>query len=74
MIIRGRNHYPQDLELSAESSHGPLLRSNGGAAFSIEEGGEERAVLVHEIERNRESEAGQIVEVSQERPAEGSRA
>jgi amino acid adenylation domain-containing protein len=33
VIIRGRNHYPQDLELTAERSS-PLLRPGCGAAFA----------------------------------------
>ncbi|MFD3167091.1 amino acid adenylation domain-containing protein [Herpetosiphon sp. NSE202] len=50
IIVRGRNVYPQDLELTAERSH-PALRENGGAAFAIELDGNERLVLVHEINR-----------------------
>ncbi|HYX23108.1 MAG TPA: AMP-binding protein, partial [Thermoanaerobaculia bacterium] len=56
IIVRGRNHYPQDVELTAQRSH-PALRPRGGAAFSVEAGGEERLVVVHELERHRESEA-----------------
>jgi amino acid adenylation domain-containing protein len=52
VIIRGRNHYPQDLELTAERAH-PDLRPGNGAAFSVELGGEERLVVVHEVERHR---------------------
>lgn len=51
IIIRGRNHYPQDIELTAERSH-PALRSGCGAAFSVDENGTESLVVVHEIERN----------------------
>ncbi|RMH26274.1 MAG: fatty acyl-AMP ligase, partial [Planctomycetota bacterium] len=40
IIIRGRNHYPQDLEASAEASH-PSLRPGCGAAVSVEVAGEE---------------------------------
>ncbi|HEY0604991.1 MAG TPA: condensation domain-containing protein, partial [Herpetosiphonaceae bacterium] len=50
IIIRGRNHYPQDIELTVAQSH-PGLRPAGGAAFSIEVGGEERLVVVQEVER-----------------------
>jgi acyl-CoA synthetase (AMP-forming)/AMP-acid ligase II len=50
IIIRGRNHHPQDLELTAERAH-PALRAGGGAAFSVDVGGEERLVLVQELER-----------------------
>lgn len=49
VIIRGKNHYPHDIERTAESAH-PALASGGGAAFSVDEEGEERLVLVHEIE------------------------
>jgi len=48
IIIRGRNHYPQDIELTAEKSH-PSLRPGCGAAFSVEVEGEERLVLVQEV-------------------------
>lgn len=50
IIIRGRNHTPQDIERTAEASH-PALRPGCGAAFSIDVGGEERLVIVHEVER-----------------------
>ncbi len=50
IILRGRNLYPQDVELTAERAH-PALRSGGGAAFAVDDGGEERLVVVHEIER-----------------------
>ncbi|XXF81242.1 amino acid adenylation domain-containing protein [Myxococcaceae bacterium GXIMD 01537] len=49
MILRGRNHYPQDAEHAVEGVH-PALRSGGGAAFTTETGGEERLVLVHEVD------------------------
>jgi amino acid adenylation domain-containing protein/non-ribosomal peptide synthase protein (TIGR01720 family) len=51
IIIRGRNLYPQDIELAAERSH-PMLRPGGGAAFAVEVAGEERLVVVQEIERS----------------------
>ena len=50
IIVRGRNHYPQDIERTVAQSH-PSLRQNSGAAFSIEKNGEERLVVVQEIER-----------------------
>ncbi|GCF09103.1 type I polyketide synthase [Dictyobacter arantiisoli] len=50
IIIRGSNHYPQDIEKTVETSS-KALRLNGGAAFSIEADGEERLVIVHEVER-----------------------
>jgi acyl-CoA synthetase (AMP-forming)/AMP-acid ligase II len=50
IIIRGRNLYPQDVELTVERSH-PALRPGCCAAFSIELGEEERLVAVQELER-----------------------
>ncbi len=49
IVIRGRNHYPQDLELTVERSEA-ALRPGGVIAFSIERGGEERLVLVSEVQ------------------------
>jgi acyl carrier protein len=50
IIIRGQNHYPQDIELTVENSH-PALRSNCGAAFTVEIEGVEQLVIVQEVER-----------------------
>jgi acyl-CoA synthetase (AMP-forming)/AMP-acid ligase II len=50
IIIRGQNHYARDIELTVEQSH-PALRPGCGAAFSIEVNGEERLVVVQEVER-----------------------
>ena len=50
IIIRGRNHYPQDIELTAEQSNS-VLRPGCGAAFSVEVAGAESLVVVQEIER-----------------------
>ncbi len=61
VILRGRNHYPQDLELTAEASH-PDLRPGNGAAFSVEVAGEERLVIVHEVERRRRDGFEEVAE------------
>ena len=50
IIIRGQNHYPQDIEKTVEKSH-PSLRPNCGAAFSVEVEGVEKLVVVQEVER-----------------------
>ncbi len=52
IIIRGRNLSPQDLEKTAEESY-PGLRPGCGAAFSVEVGGEERLVVVQELDPRR---------------------
>ncbi|HEX5746348.1 MAG TPA: amino acid adenylation domain-containing protein [Archangium sp.] len=49
IIIRGRNHYPQDIEMTVEQSH-PALRPGCGAAFALEVEGEERLVVVQEVD------------------------
>ena len=48
IIIRGSNHYPQDLELTVERSH-RVLRPACGAAFSTDLDGAERLVIVQEV-------------------------
>jgi natural product biosynthesis luciferase-like monooxygenase protein len=50
IIIRGRNHYPQDIELTVEQSH-PVLQQGCTAAFSVEVNGQERLVVASEVER-----------------------
>ncbi|ASS75351.1 hypothetical protein CIG75_10345 [Tumebacillus algifaecis] len=50
VIIRGRNYYPQDLEFCVQKSH-QAVHNNNGAAFSIELDGEEKLVIVQEVER-----------------------
>jgi acyl-CoA synthetase (AMP-forming)/AMP-acid ligase II len=51
VIVRGINHYPQDIERTAQAAH-PALRANCGAAFSVpDEHGEETLVIVQEVER-----------------------
>ncbi|MGV9679822.1 fatty acyl-AMP ligase [Nocardia sp. NPDC003482] len=49
MIINGRNLFPQDIEWSIESNH-PGLRRGGCAAFSAEVDGEERLIVVQELD------------------------
>ncbi|MFN6501577.1 MAG: amino acid adenylation domain-containing protein [Nostoc sp. DedQUE01] len=49
IIIRGRNIYPQDIELTAQRSHASL-RSGANAAFTVEVHQEERLVVVQELE------------------------
>lgn len=51
IIIRGINHYPQDIERTVQSQDS-ALRENCGAAFSVpDEHGEEGLVIVQEVER-----------------------
>ncbi|HXR64802.1 MAG TPA: condensation domain-containing protein, partial [Ktedonobacteraceae bacterium] len=51
IIIRGRNYYPQDIELVVEQSHS-ALRPGCGAAFSVEIANQEQLVVIHEAARH----------------------
>ena len=53
IIVRGTNHYPQDIEWTVQNLHS-ALRPDYGAAFSIEVKGEEQLVVVQEVERRSE--------------------
>lgn len=50
IIVAGHNHYPQDIEMTVERSH-PSIRPDCCAAFSADIAGEERLVIVAEVER-----------------------
>ncbi|MEB3269174.1 MAG: fatty acyl-AMP ligase, partial [Leptolyngbya sp.] len=50
IIIRGTNHYPQDIEWTVQHLS-DVLRPDYGAAFSIIDDGEEKLVVVQEVER-----------------------
>jgi acyl-CoA synthetase (AMP-forming)/AMP-acid ligase II len=51
IIIRGRNIYPEDIEMTAQNSHS-ALRTGNGAAFSIDIENQEQLVLIQEVERS----------------------
>ena len=51
IIVRGDNHYPQDIEWTIEQCH-EAFRPGCGAAFSIEGDGTEQLVVVFELERD----------------------
>lgn len=50
IILRGKNYYPQDIELCASQSD-PALKADGGAAFEVDRDGVARLVLVQEVNR-----------------------
>jgi acyl-CoA synthetase (AMP-forming)/AMP-acid ligase II len=50
LVLRGRNHHPQDIEETVQSVH-PKLRRGCGAAFEVERDGRARLVVVQEVER-----------------------
>jgi len=52
IIIRGRNHYPQDIEHTAETCHA-AVRPGCSAAFTLTIQGEERLVVAAEVDPRR---------------------
>jgi acyl-CoA synthetase (AMP-forming)/AMP-acid ligase II len=48
IIIRGRNLYPQDIEISVSKCH-HAFKSNSAAAFSVEINGVEELILLQEV-------------------------
>jgi acyl-CoA synthetase (AMP-forming)/AMP-acid ligase II len=56
IIVHGKNYYPHDLESAVETANAPV-RPGCVAAFAIEEGGEEKIVVVAEIERRHKMSA-----------------
>lgn len=50
IILRGRNYYAQDLELTAQASD-PSLGNGRTIAFSFDQAGVERVVIAHEFTR-----------------------
>lgn len=50
IVMRGKNHYPQDIELTVEKADQAII-SGASASFSVDIDGEERLIVVAEIER-----------------------
>lgn len=48
LVIRGRNHYPQDIEATVEAAH-PAVRAGCVAAFAIAKGATETLAVVAEV-------------------------
>lgn len=48
IIVAGRNHYPQDIEFSLQSSN-PVFRKGCGAAFAVTDQGKEHLVVMQEV-------------------------
>jgi amino acid adenylation domain-containing protein len=69
IILRGRNHYPQDIEQTVERSHAKL-RPGSGAAFSVDVSGEERLVVAWEIESHSGAEIGAVTAAVRQAVAE----
>lgn len=69
IILRGRNLHPEDIEHSLNTCH-PDVRTGGGAAFAVEDAGEERLVVAQEIVRHPSADHAAIVRAIQTAVAE----
>ena len=50
IVIKGRNHYPQDIEKTVEETNS-WIRPSGVASFSVDIKGEEKLIVLAEVER-----------------------
>ncbi len=69
IIIRGLNHYPQDIEATVQSVS-PLLRQGRGVAFSLERKDGEELVIVQELAVPSGSSMGELLPKLAERVLE----
>jgi 8-amino-7-oxononanoate synthase len=65
IIVRGVNHYPQDIELTVEHCD-RALRANSGAAFTVEAHGHPQLVLVQELERGYAGDVSRLIDTIRE--------
>lgn len=68
IIIRGVNHYPQDIEHTVQTAH-PDVASGAGAAIVIGDDGSEQLVVVQEVARRRDLDFAAITETIRKRIA-----
>ncbi len=59
IIIRGQNHYPQDIESTIQQAN-PRLRQDCGAVFTVETDGREQLIVVQELERRKRGNFGEV--------------
>lgn len=59
IIIRGKNHYPEEIEISVEGSH-PALRPGCSVAFSADREGEEQLVVAAELDRRAQQQTDRV--------------
>jgi acyl-CoA synthetase (AMP-forming)/AMP-acid ligase II len=69
IIIDGRNHYPQDIELTVETAH-PLFRLGGSAAFAVDTDEGEQIVVAAEIDRAGRANPATILTAARQAVAE----
>ena len=59
IVVRGQNHYPQDVEVLVEGLH-PVLRRGGSAAFTVATDDGEQLVVVAEVGRHHDGDLGSV--------------
>ncbi|HEY2362186.1 MAG TPA: amino acid adenylation domain-containing protein [Candidatus Angelobacter sp.] len=69
LIIRGQNHYPQDIEFTVEQCDA-ILHPGCGAAFSVDFNGEERLVIVQEAANRKDNDLAKTIQLIRQKIAE----
>lgn len=71
IVLDGRNHYPQDIELTVEQCH-PAIWENGVIAFSVDVDDAERLVVVYAVDprKGRKVDAKELETLVRRRVAE----
>ena len=69
LIIRGQNHYPQDIEFTVEQCDA-ILYPGCGAAFSADFNGEERLVIVQEAANRKDNNLAKTIQLIRQKIAE----
>ena len=66
LVIRGANHYPQDIEQTVQESH-EALAPGRGAVFSVDVDQQEQLVIVQEVARaHRHADADTVLSIIRE--------
>ncbi len=68
IIVRGVNHYPQDIEQTAQAAHKDVV-PGAGAAIVVGDEGNEQLVIVQETVRRRDLNFAEITEAIRKRVA-----
>lgn len=66
LIVRGANHYPQDIEATVERAH-PGVRPGCTAVFAVPRHGEQELVIVQEVERTQMNQPRPVIDAIRRR-------
>ncbi|MEL4894157.1 fatty acyl-AMP ligase [Crocosphaera sp. Alani8] len=62
LVIRGRNHYPQDIEMTVEQCHDAII-NHRSAAFTVQVNGKQNLVITAELERRYHNRRKKVVAI-----------